>query len=69
LVRDAVIRTEERCLELDMLQDVALAVINVMSPIGANFEESLHALPMQVTMVVTHGVYHGAAMALAAAQL
>jgi hypothetical protein len=26
-------------------------------------------LPMQVTMVVTHGVYHGAAMALAAAQL
>ena len=36
---------------------------------GANLEESLHALPTQVTAVVTHGVRHGATMALAAAQL
>jgi hypothetical protein len=61
-----VIRTEEGYLELDVLQDAALTVVNMMSPMGANFKESLHALPMQVAVVVTHGIHQGATMALAA---
>ena len=69
MARDAAICTEERRLELDVLQDMALAAINSVSPVGANLEEGLHALPTQVTAVVTHGVRHGATMALAAAQL
>ena len=65
MARDTAIYTEECCLELYMLQDAALAAINAVSPMGANLEESLYAMPTQVVMVVTHGVHHGAATALA----
>ena len=67
LAHDMEIRTEERHLEVDVLQDAALAAINTVSPVGANLEERLHALPMRIVVVVTHGVCHGVAMALAAA--
>ena len=66
LARDAVIYMEERCLELDVLQDMALTAVNAVSPVGANLKESLHALPTWVMVVVTHVIRHGAAMALAA---
>jgi hypothetical protein len=71
LVRDAAIRTEERRLELVVLQDATLAAVNAVSPVGANLdlEESLCALPTRVVVVITHGIRHGAATALAAAQL
>ena len=67
LARDAMIRTEEHRLELDKLQDTTLTTINAVSPMGAKLEESLRALPIWVMAVVTHGVCHGVAMALAAA--
>ena len=65
MVRDVAIRTEERRLELDVLQDATLAAVNQVSPVGANLEESLHTLFMRVMVVVTNGVCHGTAMALA----
>ena len=46
LACDAVIRTEEHRLELDVVQDVALATVNVVSP-------------MRVTAVVTPWGHHG----------
>lgn len=36
---------------------------------GANLNQWIRALPVRVMVVTTHGVCHGAAMALAAAQL
>ena len=69
LAHDAAIRTEEPRLELDVIQDAALAAVNAVSPMGANLEESFRALPTRVKAVVTHGIYHGAAMALAVTQL
>ena len=69
LARDAMIRTEEHRLELDELQDTALTTANAVSPVGAKLEESLHALPMWVVEVVTHGVPHGATTTLAVVQL
>jgi hypothetical protein len=47
LARDAAIGTEERRLELIVLQDVALTAVNTVSPVGVNLklEESLCALP------------------------
>jgi len=69
LACDAVIHTEERHLELDVLKDAALAAIDTVSPMATNLEESLRALPMRVMVVLTHGVRHGASTALATAQL
>ena len=69
MVRDVAIRTEERRLELDVLQDAALTTVNAVSLVGANLEESLRTLPTGVMEVVTHGVHHGVAMALVVAQL
>ena len=69
LAHDAAIRTEEPRLELDVIQDAALAAVNAVSPMGANLEESFRALPTRVKAVVTHGVRHGAAMALATTKL
>jgi hypothetical protein len=69
LAREAAIRTEEHRLELDVLKDVPLVTVNAVSSMGPNLEESLHALPTWVAAEVTHGVRHGAATALAAAQL
>ena len=38
-------------------------------PAGPNFLEHIHALPVWIQEVVTHGVHHGAALALAATHL
>ena len=38
-------------------------------PVGPNFLEHIRALPARIREVVTHGVRHGAASALAATHL
>ena len=38
-------------------------------PVGPNFLEHVHALPMQIWEVVMHGLHHRAASALAASHL
>ena len=65
--RNVTMRTEEHRLKLMLLQDATLITVNVVSPMGGNLKESLHAMHMRVTAVVTHGICHGAATALAAA--
>ena len=38
-------------------------------PAGPNFHEHIRALPAWIRKIVTHGVCHGAALALAAAHV
>ena len=51
------------------LQEMALALINDVNPEGLFLKDCLWAMPAHVRMVVFHGVRHGAALALVAAQL
>ena len=38
-------------------------------PVGPNFHERIHALPARIQEVVTHGLRHGAMLALATAHI
>jgi hypothetical protein len=56
-VHNAAIRTEDRHLELIVLQDAALTTVNAVLPMGVNLDlkESLRTLPMWVVGLVTVG--------------
>ena len=55
--------------ELAALRDAALVTVNDMNTGGVLLEDRLWAIPARVRTVALSGVRHGAALALATAQL
>jgi len=55
--------------ELAALREVALVAVNNVNARGVLLEDHLRAMPARVSIVALSGVRHGAALALATAQL